>query len=193
MILLLGYRSRFSEVVSRGFGWCNDHQIDPACNTTASGFFIFMGKRKVYDFKFSDEVLNSAAMIVEESCFIMVCRKGDASYGYSVRFRRLDRGDLDFLHANFGGYLGEQATDEGLVFWLSLQQGRAFSFLKAIYPFLEKRKESADLFLEFGEIIRRNRKRRLTDEARAERVTLMARLRYLNELHESSQKNHESS
>jgi hypothetical protein len=135
----------------------------------------------IYEFNVSDDELFTAAMIVDSESLMAIYYRVSGGYTISVKLRREDRDDLDFIRQRFGGYWGEQIVDGHVIYWLNFQQGRAVAFLKAIYPYLEDRKESADIIFNLKESMRKNRKRRLSDEVMAYRSMLIESLRNCND------------
>lgn len=156
-----------------------------------TGIFNFMKKPKKFRFEITQEQAEQTAQIVDRECWISMTFKG-GGFGLAFRFRRDELDELIFLHQLFGGYLGKQeVVDEATVYWLSIQQGRALSFLWTIDPYIKRRRKSFELVKALRASIDGNRQRKLSDEAKEYRIGIVEELYKLNKAFFEWRKTHD--
>lgn len=127
----------------------------------------------------TEEVLRKAARIIDEVGYVSMFRQG-AGYKLAVRVWETELKNIPFLEEHFGGYYNEQVMENGTRYWLNLQQKRGFMFLKAIYPYLEKKNAHADLVFRLYGMIEANKRKRISDEERKTREDIIALFKTMN-------------
>jgi hypothetical protein len=133
--------------------------------------------------KKSKDVLRRAAEIIEGNSLISIHPKG-SSFTASVKIRRSFWDEPEFMHLHFGGYYNKQVTVDGREWWWhNLQGARAYSFLKMVLPYLKRKKEVAELMLQFHETIVNNKKRKLTLDLILARNEIIKRINQINRDH----------
>jgi hypothetical protein len=140
-----------------------------------------MRRPKKYKFEATTEELKQAAVIVDADCWITVYGRDEGGYSLSFKFRREeDPDDAQFLHGIFGGYLGNQIIEGKYVYWLSIQAGRAWAFLKVIDPYIKRRRLSFEVLKKLRESIDKNNGRVMSDEMKEYRHQLIDELKGYN-------------
>jgi len=92
------------------------------------------------------------------------------TYNYKLTFMLKDPEIVDFMHRHFGGYRNVSHLDRATFFWLNLQQRRAIKVAEMVLPHLQEKKVVCERFIAFKELLKRNARRRLTDQVRDERA-----------------------
>jgi len=124
-----------------------------------------------------DVVMKAAKMVDHSGVVSAMVLKGNLKV--SVKFRAEREGDLEFLRDHFGGYWYEQVKSDGQIFyWLNIQQRRFFKFMELVLPYLLIKKEYVQEILNYRDMVKENRNRRLTPDTLAARRDQMSSINY---------------
>jgi len=91
---------------------------------------------------------------------------------YIKIFRIDDDMDTEFMYHHFGGYYyvkDSKCIRDQKNYWLNIQQHRAVRLMQLLLPYLTLRKEVVESILAYYDSKKKNKKRRLTAEMKAER------------------------
>lgn len=123
-----------------------------------------MEKRISIDYwSLKDEEVRRVAEILDEGCYINAHRNKKGIYVVSVRVRRAESDDIEFLRDTVGGYYSEQEKGGEKFYWVNYQEGLAVELLNRVGPLLRKRLGSYKLVLKLRKSIQGNGRKRLSD------------------------------